>query len=123
MTPPEKLAAIVIGTEEPDRVKNDKEEFINQFHLPGNAEFHQKSLVRSIQYLSPIIAKILNCDIATAELILAAGNIIFDDGLFDWTEEECISHAKAFVKMMEKTLGVPSGYFDIIEKLLSPVKK
>ena len=47
----------------------------------------------------------------TVALFLAAGQVIFDEGLFQWSEEESVRYAAAFIEMMEKNIGDSSGIF------------
>ena len=127
LTPPQKIYAILTGQGQSEEMMKDKEHMTRQFHEVQNAEMHQKSLVLSIKHLSPVMADILRdaggaTNFATeypqetAALFLAAGQIIFDKGLFQWDEEEQTRHAAAFLEMMEKTLGAPTGYFDELKK-------
>lgn len=128
MMPPQKLCAILMGQGQTEEHANDKEDMINQFHIAENAEMHQKSLVQTVKHLSPVIAEIIYQEKEnqtfktdylqeTVEMFLAAGQFIFDRGLFRWNEEELARRAMAFVEMMEKTLGVEPGYFDDIKKV------
>ena len=129
MTPPQKLCAILMGQGLSEENTKDKEEVINQFHFAENAEMHQKSLVQTIKYLSPILAEIVlqekeNNVFSTdypqesVEFFIAAGQFIFDQGLFKWSEEELLRRVMAFIDLMEKTLGVEQGYFAEIKKAL-----
>lgn len=123
MTPPQKIFAILMGQGQTEEMIKDKENMTHQFHEAQNSEIHQKSLVQSIKHLAPVLAEVLKEDNGkntfstdypqeTIALFLAAGQVIFDEGLFQWSEEERIRYAVAFIEMMEKTLGVPSGYFN-----------
>lgn len=127
MTPPQKIFAILIGQGQTEEMLKDKENMTRQFHEVQNAEMHQKSLVQGIKYLAPVMAEILKEDNGTntfstdypqetVALFLAAGQVIFDEGLFQWSEAECARYAVAFIEMMEKTLGVPPGYFNELKK-------
>ncbi len=130
MTVPQKLCAILMGQGLAEETEKEKKDMINQFHMVENAEMHQKSLVQSIKCLSPVMAEMLNEKTGsttfstdypqeTVALFLAAGQFIFDEGLFHWSEEERARYAVAFVEMMEKTLGVPQGYFNDIKKIFA----
>lgn len=88
---------------------------------------HQKSLSLSIKNLAPVMAEILSegngaaafstdYPQETMALFLAAGQVIFDEGLFQRSEGENARYAAAFIEMMEKTLGVPPGYFNELKK-------
>ncbi|AHA71857.1 MULTISPECIES: TetR/AcrR family transcriptional regulator [Bacillus] len=106
-----------------------KEKMIEQFHQPNNAEMHQKSLVQSIIHLSPVLTEVLEQGIEegifstpypqeTIELLLSSAQVIFDDGLFQWKPEEMINRAKAYIKMMEASVGAKEGYFDYMMEVL-----
>lgn len=128
LTPPQKIFAILTGQGQAEELIKDKEKMVHQFHEVTNAEMHQKSLVLGIKCLAPVMAQILKEDKGTVTfstdypqetvaLFLAAGQVIFDEGLFQWSEEEITRYAVAFIEMMEKTLGVPQGYFkDLMKK-------
>ncbi|MGX1457260.1 AcrR family transcriptional regulator [Bacillus thuringiensis] len=106
-----------------------KEKMIEQFHQPNNAEMHQKSLVQSIIHLSPVLTEVLEKGIEegifstpypqeTIELLLSSAQVIFDDGLFQWKPEEMINRAKAYIKMMEASVGAKEGSFDYMMEVL-----
>ncbi|MCR6787590.1 MULTISPECIES: TetR/AcrR family transcriptional regulator [Bacillus cereus group] len=110
-----------------------KEKMIEQFHQPNNAEMHQKSLVQSIIHLSPVLTEVLEQGIEegifstpypqeTIELLLSSAQVIFDDGLFQWKPEEMMRRAKAYIKMMEVSVGVKEGSFDYMIEVLMKQK-
>lgn len=127
MTPPQKVLAILMGQGQTEEMAKDKENMIHQFHEVQNAEMHQKSLVQGINHLAPVMAEILIRDDEknsfstdypqeTVALLLAAGQVIFDVGLFERSKEENARYAVAFIEMMEKTLGVELGYFNALKE-------
>lgn len=127
MTPPQKILAILMGQGQSEEMIKDKENMTQQFHEVQNAEMHQKSLALSIKCLAPVMSEILQEDNGTnvfsakypqetIALLLAAGQVIFDEGLFQWSEKESAQYAIAFVEMMEKTLGAPPGYFNELKE-------
>ncbi|MGE6598905.1 TetR/AcrR family transcriptional regulator [Bacillus proteolyticus] len=110
-----------------------KDKMIEQFHQPNNAEMHQKSLVQSIIHLSPVLAEILEQGIdegvfstpypqETIELLLSSAQVIFDEGLFQWKPEEMMRRAKAYIKMMEVSVGAKEGSFDYMIEVLMKQK-
>ncbi|PFB58176.1 TetR/AcrR family transcriptional regulator [Bacillus cereus] len=110
-----------------------KEKMIEQFHQPNNAEMHQKSLVQSIIHLSPVLTEVLEQGIEegifstpypqeTIELLLSSAQVIFDDGLFQWKTEEMMRRAKAYIKMMEVSVGAKEGSFDYMIEVLMKQK-
>ena len=130
MTPPQKIFAILMGQGQSEEMIEGKEDMTRQFHEVQNAEMHQKSLALSIKNLAPVMAEIFKEDNGTdacstnypqetMALLLAAGQVIFDEGLFHRSEEENARYAAAFIEMMEKTLGVPKGYFNELKKIFA----
>ncbi|MEK4498737.1 TetR/AcrR family transcriptional regulator [Bacillus sp. FSL R12-0069] len=110
-----------------------KDKMIEQFHQPNNAEMHQKSLVQSIIHLSPVLAEVLEQGIEegifstsypqeTIELLLSSAQVIFDDGLFQWKPEEMMRRVKAYIKMMEVSVGAKEGSFDYMMEVLMKQK-
>ena len=109
-----------------------KEKMIEQFHQPENAEMHQKSLVQAILHLGPVLADVVEQGVQeglfhteypreTIEFLLAAAQVIFDEGLFQWPQEEAMRRAAAFVRMIEQSLGAEQGSFDfMLERLGGP---
>ncbi|MFD3450553.1 TetR/AcrR family transcriptional regulator [Microbacteriaceae bacterium 4G12] len=106
-----------------------KEKMIEQFHQPNNAEMHQKSLVQAILQLTPILTGVIEQGIEegifataypreTMEFLIASAQVIFDEGLFHWEPHEAMQRAKAFISMMEMTLGAKKGSFDYILGIL-----
>lgn len=110
-----------------------KDKMIEQFHQPNNAEMHQKSLVQSIIHLSPVLTEILEQGIEegifstsypqeTIELLLSSAQVIFDDGLFQWKPEEMMRRVKAYIKMMEVSVGAKEGSFSYMLEVLMKQK-
>ncbi|WP_459503205.1 TetR/AcrR family transcriptional regulator [Bacillus sp. C1] len=110
----------------------NKEKMIEQFHQPNNAEMHQKSLVQAILHLTPVLTEVIKQGIdekvfatayprETMEFLIASAQVIFDEGLFQWQPHEVKQRAKAFINMMEITLGAKKGTFDyILDFLVRP---
>lgn len=108
----------------------NKEKMIEQFHQPNNAEMHQKSLVQAILHLTPILTDVIKQGIKgnifqtdypqeTIEFLLASAQVIFDEGLFHWQPHEVMQRAKAFISIMETTLGAEKGSFGYILDILN----
>ncbi|MEI4828121.1 TetR/AcrR family transcriptional regulator [Bacillus sp. FJAT-53711] len=107
----------------------NKEKMIEQFHQPNNAEMHQKSLVQAIVHLTPVLTEVIEQGIKervfvtvypreTIEFLIASAQVIFDEGLFQWQPHEAMQRAKAFINMMETTLGAEKGTFDYMLAIL-----
>ena len=103
----------------------NKDEMLEEFHQAGDAEMHQRSLLMSIERLTPLITDVVLQGIEEGdfntpypreivELILVSLNIIFDEGLFKWTPEEKIQKARGMAYLMEKSLGAAEGSFDYL---------
>lgn len=127
MTPPQKIFAILMGRGQSEEMVKDKENMTRQLHEVQNAEMHQKCLVLSIRRLAPVIAEVFKEEdgqtvtsteylLESVTLFLTAGQMVLDEGLFQWSEEERARYVVALLEMMEKTLGVPAGYFDELKK-------
>jgi AcrR family transcriptional regulator len=100
-------------------------EVITELHKPSNAQMHQASITSTMQAVAPILARIVEQGIRegcyatpypleTIELLLAADQVIFDSGIFNWSREELTTRALAFVRMMELSLGAAKGSFDFL---------
>jgi len=124
----DKLFQILIA----QRPKNgdSKEQMIEQFHQKGNAEMHQKSLVQTIRHLTPVLAEVIRQGIQenifatdypeeTIEFLIASSAFLFDEDLFTWKPDEMLRKMKAFISIMETTLGAKKGSFDNILQLLA----
>lgn len=107
-----------------------KEQLLEQLHQVGNAEMHQKSLVQTIIHLTPVLTAVIEQGIEehifqtefpkeTVEFLIVSSTFLFDEGLFEWQPEEIIQKAKAFVHVMEMTLGAKKGSFDFIFEMLT----
>ncbi|WP_289976909.1 TetR/AcrR family transcriptional regulator [Lactobacillus sp. UCMA15818] len=99
----------------------------DQLHLVENAQFHQRSFVQSVKKLTPILTKIIQEGIddssfstpfpqSTAELLLSA-SLIFDNGLFQWSEKEKQKKVLGYIYIVEKSLGVPRESLANLKKL------
>ncbi|MGG4142837.1 TetR/AcrR family transcriptional regulator [Paenibacillus algorifonticola] len=107
-----------------------KEQLLEQFHQVGNAEMHQKSLVQTINHLTPVLTEVIEQGIEehifqtefpkeTVEFLIVSSTFLFDEGLFEWQPAEIIQKAKAFIHVMETTLGAKKGSFDFIYEMLT----
>ncbi|MGN8645145.1 TetR/AcrR family transcriptional regulator [Gracilibacillus sp. HCP3S3_G5_1] len=108
---------------------NRKDHVIEELHQADNAEMHQKSLVATITKLTPVITTIVEQGIdegvfhtyypqETVEFLLVSSQFLFDEGIFQWEEEQLAKKAIAFVELVEKSLGAEQGSFSyLIQKL------
>jgi len=106
------------------------QETLEQIHQVDNAQFHQKSLSKTIISLAPILAQIVEQGIEeghfqtrypleTIEMILVSGQILFDKGFFNWSSKETQDKSTVFAYNMEKLLGAKEGTFSEIVEILS----
>ncbi len=128
MSPIEKIQTILMSQKAELGDKKDK--LIEQFHAPGNAEMHQRSLVYSVKKLSPVLAEVVKQGIEVGvfeteypleavEFLMAAAEFVFDIGLWSWNQEELEKKASAFINMVERVLGAKSGSFEGIMGVFS----
>lgn len=121
----EKLFLIITKSNAEDQ--NKKEVMIEEFHKANNAEMHQKSLIMTITILTPIITKIIEQGIKEGvfktdypkeivEIFLVSSQFLFDEGIFQWKEEDIIKKAKALEEVMERSLNTEKGIFSYISK-------
>jgi AcrR family transcriptional regulator len=98
---------------------------IEELHKPSNAQMHQTSITRTIQAVAPILAGIVEQGVQegvyktpypleTVEFLLVANQFIFDSGIFQWSKEEMVARALAFVRMMELSLGAAKDSFGFL---------
>lgn len=91
--------------------------YLDFLHQENNALHHQKLIVAKIHAFAPMIAQILQQGteegqfqvedpLEAAEFILTGMLFLFDQGIFQWTDSELRSKAKAVEKMIAKLLGV-----------------
>lgn len=128
MSPIEKIQTILMSQKAELGDKKDK--LIEQFHAPGNAEMHQRSLVYSVKKLSPVLAEVVKQGIEVGvfeteypleavEFLMAAAEFVFDIGLWSWNQEELEKKASAFINIVERVLGAKSGSFEGIMGVFS----
>ncbi|MEW9502820.1 TetR/AcrR family transcriptional regulator [Jeotgalibacillus marinus] len=121
---PEKIFQILMAQK-----SENKELLVEQFHQVNNAEMHQKSLVKSILQLSPIITDVIEQGIEeglfqtpypreTVEFLLVSSQFLFDEGIFEWQPHELIQKAIAFSYIMENALGAEKDTFSFIPEMI-----
>lgn len=128
LTAAEKIFKILV-TQQPQE-SNNKVQLLEEIQKANNAEIQQKSLVATIIHLTPILADVVSQGVEqgqfvtpypteTIEFLLSSFQVIFDDGLFNWTEAEIMNKAQAFVYMMELLLGAEKNSFAYIIDMLN----
>ncbi|MDF1509142.1 TetR/AcrR family transcriptional regulator [Robertmurraya sp. DFI.2.37] len=125
---PEKLFQILMAQRTDS---GRKEGMIEELHEANNAEMHQKSLVETIQQLTPILTKVIEQGITegyfstpypkeTIEMLLVSSQFLFDEGIFGWQSDELLQKVVAFVYIVETTLGAEKGSFHYLLEMMKP---
>jgi len=89
---------------------------------------HQKSITQYVLHLSPCLGKVVKEGIAagifstpfpneSAEILLSAGLVLFDDDYFQWTKEETVAKIAAFITVIERAVGAKDGSFSEFAKV------
>jgi len=125
ISPVQKILAIMMAQKPQNQVQED---FTSVLHEKDNAKMHQKSLTQYILRLSPCLGKVVKEGIEagifstpfpneSAEILLSAGLVLFDDDYFKWTKEEAAAKTAAFLTVMERAVGAESGSFAEFAKM------
>ncbi|ASA26374.1 TetR/AcrR family transcriptional regulator [Paenibacillus donghaensis] len=128
LTVHQKLLQIIMA-QKPDT--EGKQQLIEQFHQPDNAQIHQKSLSESILQLTPVLTDVIRQGIdeglfrtpfpqETVEFLLIGSQFLLDEGLFQWTPEEVARKIQAFIHIMETMLGAEAGSFAYVLQMFEP---
>lgn len=124
---PEKILQIIMVL---NPAGDKKEQMIEELHQIKNAEMHQKSLVETILQLTPVLTSVTEEGVEegifhtsypkeTIEFLLASSQFLFDEGIFQWEQEELLRKATAFTNIMETTLGAEKGTFTYVLEMLT----
>jgi len=119
LPPVQKLLAIMMAQKPQNQIQED---FTAVLHEKDNAKMHQKSLTQYVLRLSPCLGKVVKEGIETgifstpfphesAEILLSAALVLFDDDYFQWTKEEAAAKTAAFLTVIERTVGAEEGSF------------
>jgi AcrR family transcriptional regulator len=122
----QKLLAIMIAQKPQNQIQED---FNSVLHEKDNAKMHQKSLTQYIIHLSPCLGEVVKEGMEagifstpfpneSAEILLCAGLVLFDDDYFQWTKEEKADKTAAFLTVMERAVGAKDGSFSELGKAL-----
>jgi AcrR family transcriptional regulator len=124
LPPVQKLLAIMMAQKPQNQIQED---FNAVLHEKDNAKMHQKSITQYVLRLSPCLGKVVKEGIEagifstpfpneSAEILLIAGLVLFDDDYFKWTKEEAAAKTSAFLTVMERTVGAKTGSFSELAK-------
>ena len=127
LSPVEKIFAIM-NNQQSKNIES-KIKIMEQLSKPENSLLQQKSIVLSIQNLSPILTLVVKEGIKkkifktvfpqeAIEILLVSGHMLFEPGLFQWSPKEIKTRINAFIDSIEKLLGANSGTFSKLNDIL-----
>ena len=127
LPPVQKILAIMMAQKPQNQAQED---FTSVLHEKDNSKMHQKSLTRYVLRLSPCLGKVVSEGIEagifstrypneSAEILLCAGLVLFDDDYFKWTDEETAAKTAAFLTAMERVVGAETGSFSEFAKVFT----
>ncbi len=119
-----KMAALLGGSSASGH-DTEKEAIVHSLHLPANRELHERTHLRTILRLSPLLARIVeqgNTEgvwdvrqpLETVQLLLSGSQCLLDGRLFVWSDAERAARLEALQEMIERTLGAERGSFNFI---------
>lgn len=119
LTPEDKILHVFLSMRVDEKIE---ELLIEEMHKSENALMHQKSLVSSVNILTPILTQIVeegiekgvfHCDYPEQymQIFLASASTLLDDGIFQVEPEKTQRLFEAMIRMLEKMLGVEEGTF------------
>lgn len=119
----DKLAAIMSAA----RLMNIKTELVDQFHAPGNTEFHLLSITAMIGHPTPILAKVITQGIAegtftterprdVTELLLNASGILLNQDIMKPNPAELTHRQETLIWASETPLGTVPGSLGFLTK-------
>jgi len=119
LSPLHKFLAIIMAQKPED---NSQEGLISVLHEKDNSKMHVKSLTQTVLHLSPCIAQVIKEGIdaglyktpfplESAQILLTASIVLFDDDFFQWTDDEKTVKISAFLDIIERTLSAKPESF------------
>lgn len=122
----EKLVAIMTAM----RVEDAEAEIVEQFHAPGNAEFHLLSITAMIEHLTPILADVVVQGVSegvfntdrpydAVELLLSASGILLDHDIMDASPAELARRRESLIWASETLLGARPGSLTTLAEVAS----
>jgi len=107
----------------------------NYLHLPQNMDMHQKVLSKLVETISPILSKIIECGVGEgifdcdkpseyAQFYVCIFTFLFDEGIFDMSEEEALIKLMAISELMERGLKAKTNSLSFVydKELLSSMR-
>ena len=119
----DKLAEIMAAM----RLVDTETEFVDQFHAPGNAEFHLLSITAMIEHLTPVLAEVITQGVSEGtftterprdaiELLLSASGILLDQDIMKPSPAELARRHDSLIWAGETLLGAKPGSLGILMK-------
>lgn len=99
----------------------------NNIHAIKGVDIHERILKRLILDYVPLMQEAFSKEqnkqtLFLLEIFVAAGNVLFDPGIFQWSKNEKNERITFLINFMEKSLNVPSGAFSFYKGLMGFVK-
>ena len=119
----DKLAAIMSAM----RLVDTETKLVDQFHAPGNAEFHLLSITAMIEHLTPVLAEVITQGVAEGaftterpydviELLLSASGILLDQDIMKPSPAELARRQETLIWASETLLGAEPGSLGFLTK-------
>jgi AcrR family transcriptional regulator len=112
----EKLRLLLVGGDQSEAHAGE----IEGLNRPENHELHLITNIELVSRMAPYLGKVIGQGVAegrfdcaapleTAQLLLAAGQFLLDEGFFKWTAAERQARQRALQAMAERSLGATPG--------------
>ena len=119
----DKLAAIMAAM----RLADTETELVDQFHAPGNAEFHLLSITAMIEHLTPVLAEVITQGVSEGtftterprdaiELLLSASGILLDQDIMKPSPAELARRRESLIWACETLLDAEPGSLGFLMK-------
>jgi AcrR family transcriptional regulator len=124
LSPLHKFLAIIMAQKPED---NSQDGLISVLHEKDNSKMHVKSLTQTVLHLSPCLAQVIKEGIEaglyktpfpleSAQILLTASMVLFDDDFFQWTDDEKAVKISAFLDIIERTLSAkPESFAEFVK--------
>ncbi|WP_315583073.1 TetR/AcrR family transcriptional regulator [Actinomyces viscosus] len=107
------------------RVEDTETELVEQFHAPGNAEFHLLSITAMIEHLTPVLADVVAQGVSEGvftterpydaiELLLSASGILLDHEIMNSGPDELARRRESLMWASEMLLGARPGSLNLL---------
>ena len=119
----DKLAAIMSAM----RLVDTETKLVDQFHAPGNAEFHLLSITAMIEHLTPVLAEVITQGVSEGtftterprdaiEVLLSASGILLDQDIMKPSPAELARRRESLIWACETLLGAEPGSLGFLMK-------